>query len=126
MVNNVKEAMETMYDLHSPFNIEKHKETYVNYLEVIIHPDGTIEYAVPSHQEKLIAIGCKNHKMSRAEYEALCPQEYYFDFMTWLVKETGCISVWNDSIMADKITTKQKFALRNLKLNGLYKGSVRG
>ena len=45
-----------MYDLHSPFDLQKHMETYINYLEVVIFPDGHIEYAVPSHQEKLIRV----------------------------------------------------------------------
>ena len=37
--------------LHSPFNIETHKKTFINYLEVVITSDGVIHYAIPSHQE---------------------------------------------------------------------------
>lgn len=37
--------------LHSPFNIETHKKTFINYLEVVITSDGVIHYAVPSHSE---------------------------------------------------------------------------
>ena len=43
------------YDIYCAFDLEKHKQTYVQYLEVVILEDGTVEYAVPSHQEKLIA-----------------------------------------------------------------------
>ena len=45
------------YDIYCAFDLEKHKQTYVQYLEVVILEDGTVEYAVPSHQEKLIEIG---------------------------------------------------------------------
>ena len=34
-----------MYDLYSKFDIEQHKKHYINYLEVILFPDGHIEYA---------------------------------------------------------------------------------
>ena len=45
-----------MYDLNSKFDIEQHKKKYINYLEVIIFPDGHIEYAVPSHQATVTMI----------------------------------------------------------------------
>ena len=40
------------YDLYSKFDLEKHVRKYIHYTEVIIRPNGTVEYAVPSHQEK--------------------------------------------------------------------------
>lgn len=40
--------------LRSPFDIETHKATFVNYLEVCIDEGGTPHYAVPSHQEWLV------------------------------------------------------------------------
>ena len=42
--------------LHGPFNIETHKKTFIDYLEVIIRPDGIVEYAVPSHMYKLMSV----------------------------------------------------------------------
>lgn len=42
------------YDVYSKFDLEKHKKTFINYFETIINPDGTIEYAVPSHSEIVI------------------------------------------------------------------------
>ena len=36
--------------------ISKHKAKYTNYCEAIITEDGTIHYAVPSHQNKLIEL----------------------------------------------------------------------
>ena len=87
-----------MYDLNSTFDIELHKKHYTNYLEVVIFPDGHIEYAVPSHQEKLIAI-CQNKlNVSRDELNAMCPPEDYFDFIVWLCTMSGCVSVWSNFI----------------------------
>lgn len=37
--------------LHSPFDIETHKKTFINYLEAVITSDGVIHYAIPSHNE---------------------------------------------------------------------------
>lgn len=57
--------------LHSPFNIETHKKTFVNYLEVVITSDGVIHYAIPSHQEFCInyAIQLGLFKSRKALYE---------------------------------------------------------
>lgn len=114
-----------MYDFNSKFDIEKHKKTYINYLEVVIFPDGTIEYAVPSHQEKLIAVCCKMFDVDRDGLGQMCPKEYYFDFMTWLCKVSHCVSVWNKYVVKPDIMTKeQKEALLKLKLEGLYTGEL--
>ena len=48
--------MENEYDIYRPFDAEKHKAKYSNYLEVLILEDGTVVYAIPSHQEKAIAL----------------------------------------------------------------------
>ena len=74
--------MPESYDLHSDFDIQKHKENFINYLEVVIHPDGSVHYAVPSHQEYLIRYICEHRNITREELEAKCPREYYCDFMT--------------------------------------------
>lgn len=47
-------ASEQQRVLRSPFDIETHKATFVNYLEVCIDEGGTPHYAVPSHQEWLV------------------------------------------------------------------------
>lgn len=41
--------MDEEYNLYSQFDVSKHKQTYTNYLEVIIDSDGNVMYAVPSH-----------------------------------------------------------------------------
>lgn len=38
------------YDVYSKFDIDKHAENFINYLEVVIDPLGVVNYAVPSHQ----------------------------------------------------------------------------
>lgn len=30
------------YSIYSPFDIQQHKEKYVNYLEVVISPEGVV------------------------------------------------------------------------------------
>ena len=114
------------YDVHSPFDLEKHKQTFTNYLEVLIDEDGTIMYAVPSHQQKGIAVACARLNVTRNELEARCPKEYYFDFMPWLCMIAKVVFVWNDDCVAVNPTTKQIGALRRLKMAGVYHGHIPG
>ena len=108
--------------LHSPFDIETHKKTFINYLEVIIDEDGTVHYAVPSHQEFLIRYACNKLSVSRDTLNEMCPKEYYFDFITWLCKITNCIAVWNNNLMG-KPNRKQLIVLNKLRCEDLYKGA---
>lgn len=112
------------YDVYSQFDLEKHKQTYVNYLEVLIDEDGTIMYAVPSHQEKGVKLACARLNVSRKELDALCPQEYYCDYMRWLCMIAKVVFVWNDGCVAVNPTIKQIGALRRLKMAGVYHGSI--
>lgn len=116
------------YSVYSPFDIKKHKETFINYLEVLILEDGTIEYAVPSHQEKALEIACKKLNKTKKEIEDMCPREYYCDYLTWLLGITGSISVWGTSdeyfIVYKTINKKQIATLKKLKKHGLYKGDI--
>lgn len=113
-----------VYNLHSDFDIDQHKKTFIHYLEVVIDESGKIMYAVPSHQEKLISIACEKLNVTREELNAMCPREYYCDFMTWLCKMSGACVVWEKFIQADKLTEKQIKALQMLKDNGLYLGEI--
>lgn len=109
-----------------PFSIERHKAApYHITLEVMIAPDGTIEYAMPSHQEYLIKKAMERHQWSRQELMDACPPEYYFNFMEWLVQESGgYIPVWEQYTMNWAITGKQASALRQLKMAGLFRGAI--
>lgn len=114
------------YDVHSKFDIEQHKKTYPYYTEVVIHPDGEIEYAVPSHQEKLISICMRNLNVTRDELNNMCPKEFHADFNQWLCNVSHRVSVWYECSMypSDGITIQQKGALQMLKANGCYVGKV--
>lgn len=107
--------------LHNPFDIDIHKMTFNNYLEVVILEDGTIEYAVPSHQEKMIEIACKRLNTDRDTLYNQCPREYWFDVITWLSQQSKSIAVWNNRI-AGRPNFRQLAALQTLKDNGLYTG----
>lgn len=112
------------YDVYSAFDIEKHKKKYIHYLEVLILEDGTVMYAVPSHQELAIRLACEKLQITRKELEARCPKEYYFDYMNWLLMQTGSIAVWEEGVIAPLISSKQVAKLKQLKLAGLYKGTI--
>lgn len=115
---------DNVYGLFSDFDIEQHKATFVHYLEVLIKEDGTVIYAVPSHQEKAIALACEKLGVSRTELNDMCPREYYCDFMNWLLKISGAIAVWEDFCIAPKVSKKQIGTLKRLKMHGLYKGAI--
>ena len=115
--------MSEKYSVYSEFDIEKHKETFVNYLEVLIQEDGHVMYAVPSHQELAIRLACEAKGWTREELNKACPQEYYFDFLPWLLSLTNCISVWNDFYVG-KANNAQISKLTEMKRAGIYKGSI--
>ncbi len=85
---------ENEYNLYSEFDIEKHKHTFIDYFEAVILEDGTVQYAVPSHQEKLIKIGMMKYRKTREDFIKTCPREMYCDYMEWLCEVTGCVAVW--------------------------------
>ena len=112
------------YTVYSDFDIEQHEKTFIHYLEVVIDENRKIMYAVPSHQEMLIKLACEKLNVTREELNAMCPQEYYFDLMTWLCKVSGACAVWENFVQCDKLTERQIMALQNLKDNGLYLGKI--
>lgn len=113
------------YDLYGVFDIEKHKETFVNYLEVIIDENGTVMYAVPSHQKKLEHLAADKFNCTVEDIQSMCPPNMYFDYMTWLLELTNAIAVWTDfEHHGPQVTAKQRAQLRQLKLAGIYKGAI--
>lgn len=109
--------------LEGPFDLETHKKTFVNYLEVVLREDGTVEYATPSHQQKLIAIAMDMLGISRQELYDLCPPEYYADVILWLCKITHCVSVW-EAFYCGVCNEAQTHTLQKLQEHGLYKGNI--
>jgi len=116
--------LDTEYTMNSDFDVEEHKKKFVNYLEVMIKEDGTIEYAVPSHQEKAIAYACCKDCITRDQLLEECPSEFYGDFLTWLLRRTNTVAVWNDGCIYDSINSRQISKLKMLKINGVYKGRI--
>ena len=112
------------YDVYSQFDLEKHKQTYVNYLEVLIDEDGTIMYAVPSHQEKAVALACARLNVSREQLMDMVPRDHYCAMNEWLCKVAKIIMVWTYGCIFDNPNCKQIGALRRLKMAGVYNGSV--
>ena len=112
------------YSVHSPFDLEKHKETFTNYLEVLIDEEGTIMYAVPSHQQKGIALACTRLGVSRDTLDAMIPQKYWCNVLEWLCMAAKVVFVWNDGCVYVNPTTKQIGALRRLKMDGVYTGPI--
>ena len=112
------------YDvLHSPFDIETHKATFVNYLEVVILPNGTVEYAVPSHMRKLEEIFADSLQIDAEQVADCCPESWYTDYMGWLIWQTGAIPVWNQMYKGEP-NAIQRRRLLQLKVAGLYMGKI--
>lgn len=113
------------YDIYCDFDMEKHKQTYINYLEILILEDGKVVYAIPSHQKKAEQLCCEKLNISKSELNELS-KNHIWDYMEWLLTTSKAIAVWNDFYMCgyDSINKKQMAKLKKLKLNGLYKGKL--
>ena len=94
------------------FDYETHSKNFINYLEVIIFKDGHIEYAVPSHQLKLIDIYCKENNIKKEKLYELIPLSDSPN--DWIIYEIGVISVWYDFIRYRDITKEQEESLKKL------------
>lgn len=89
---------------------------HINYCEAIIHRDGEIEYAIPSHTEKLIKITGENRDVIYEKMPVTASP------ILWLVDYTGCIALYTDFYYApEKCTLKQRLSLKKLIDNGLVK-----
>lgn len=112
------------YDLYSEFDAFQHLKHYPHYLEVSIDEEGKVHYAIPSHQEHLIRVACEKLNCTRLQLQHMCPVEYYFDFLTWLQKITGWVSVWTQYVHFYKLNDKQLNTLVKLKELGVYEGEL--
>lgn len=106
------------YDVYSDFDIDKHKQHFVNYCEVIITPDGKVHYAVPSHQGFMERYGAAEKGMSLDDFIYSCPEDMYARYLEWLMLETGCIPCWGKGYIGDP-NPRQKAALIRLFEAGL-------
>lgn len=101
------------YSVYSKFDIDKHAETFMNYLEVIIDENGVIHYAVPSHQ--IFVENLLKRKIGEIMFKSasMC-QEAFLDYSGWLCKQTKCIMVWNNFYLG-RPNFRQLEALKKLK-----------
>ena len=102
--------------LHGPFDLATHKATFTNYLEVVVTPDGTIIYAVPSHQRVLERIYQAAHGVAA---EDAVPRERWLDMLDWLMEETGCVCAYTAGVLGRPTTVEQEEAIAMLRREGL-------
>lgn len=108
--------------LRSPFEVEAHKETFVDYLEVMVDVLGGVHYAVPSHQRFMEHAIIRHWGLESIEdVWAQCGD--LFDYFDWLLEQTGCVAVWNDRVCG-KLNEAQHRTLMMLEREGLYRGDV--
>jgi len=90
---------------------------HINYCEAIIHPNGEIEYARPSHVQSLIRISghTSDELYKMMERSMMSPLDFLLDM-------TKCVCVWYDFYQAPKeITKKQEETLFFLMKNKVMK-----
>lgn len=107
--------------LHSPFDPEVHKRTFINYLEVMIDKDGIVHYAVPSHLEYLIREAMQRFDVS---WDTLLDMysDRQFDFAEALLADLEFVALWTYSFMG-KPNEAQRNAMDRLQEMGLFKPS---
>ena len=113
--------MNTLEILNRPFDFETHKKNFVDYLEIMIDPQGTIHYAIPSHIQYLMTEYMNQYNYS-SENEAWksIPEEYSFDAIGYLTDKTGYVAVWNNFYVG-KPNKYQKQAILKLIQYDLFK-----
>ena len=104
-----------MYDIYSKFDIKKHAETFINYLEVCIDPKGNVYYALPSHTMFLENIIKK--EIGQIKFKELIDSlDLWCDYHKFLCTYTGYCSVWNNFYQVGEkgLTKEQKCVLEKL------------
>lgn len=79
--------------------IDSHNKQYTNYCEAIILPNGSITYAIPSHQIRLrelkgVPYNPLSNKRSKEEIALLKEIPFEADVCEWLCEDLKTISVW--------------------------------
>lgn len=100
--------------LHEPFDIETHKRTFVNYLELVIDKDGKAMYAIPSHQQVVLSI---------LHEKGFTDDDLYQHPTIDLALLANVVLVW-DKYKEGIPNKKQKETMRALRDAGLYTGEI--
>lgn len=114
-VDYIEGRFEKIY-INEPFDFKKHKDNFINYLEVIITPDGEIKYAVPDHRTALINYCNLDEKDKSINREVF--------LLDSLIERSKCICVYTYEYRG-KANDKQINVLSHLKDYGLYKGDLK-
>lgn len=122
------------YDVYSEFDINKHAENFINYLEVVIDTNGKVHYAVPSHTaflENLLRKKYGEEKFNEAVNSTPLALE---DWAVFLCELTGYVLVWNDFYIcgnhglnfAQKTTLQELAKTKYTKIDScLYRGEIK-
>ena len=86
-----------MYSVYSKFDIDKHAEHFINYLEVCISPEGNVYYAIPSHTQFLEKVLKQQCCQNGQDYQQLI-DECFYNWPDCLCDLTGYCILWNDFI----------------------------
>lgn len=106
------------YGLRFLFDADRHQEKFFDYCELVIGPDGVAHYAVPGHQPFIEAYGARLAGISPSEFAQRCPRSMMLDYLTWLMRETGCVCCWSKGWSGEP-NARQKAALLDLFERGL-------
>lgn len=97
------------------------QHTHKNYCEIVIAPNGDIEYAVPSHLYKLMALTGK----SKQELCDMIPRRAAP--LDWLVEYLGYGVAWYETFLLPwNYTDDQLLTIKILMLNGIIRPHIIG
>lgn len=109
-----------MYDMTCEFDVEQHKQHFIDYFEACIDKLGKVHYAVPSHVSFLEKEAARQNECSVREIQDMCPKSMYADYMTWLLLITGLVCVWSVGYKhVTPLTLAQKESMDLLEKEGL-------
>lgn len=86
-----------MYTIHSDFDIDLHAEHFIDYLEIVISPEGKCYYAIPSHVQFLEKVLKQQCCQNAQDYQQLIDKHLY-NWPSCLCNLTGYCMLWNDFI----------------------------
>lgn len=105
------------YNVYDFINhVNKNKNMYTNYCEIIIDPYGNIIPASPSHQEAVLRYAMTKENKSRLEIMKIIP--FAYSPLHWCIDKYGLIAVWyNGYIHGTYINNKpNRFQRKSLDL----------
>lgn len=99
--------------------ILEHKKQYINYCEVVIKPNGIVEYAIPSHLYKLEALwGVPEEEWYDGgphRFELMSKMPISCSPVHWLCGDLRCIVCWYNGVLLPlNYTKKSLYTLKKL------------